>query len=271
MQDYERLGVFYLGRNYDLNAKQPTDDLLLYSNFSKGFKSGGFNGRANALALTNEIDDEKVTAYEIGAKTQWFDNRLVLNVAGYWNIYEDIQLTIPSGGNAQAQILVENAGEAVIKGVELEMRALPLPGLELTISGGVTNAGYTEFDDPQNTRAKERDLLAVPNYTGNFAAAYTFPIGDLGDLRLRGEWSHRGASSTDVVDTRQLRKGKNGELDATIGFAMADGVTEVVLFGKNLLNRSYFVNGVSLASSFGHTYRFFNDPRTYGIEIRRQF
>ena len=264
---------------------QATDDMLMYANYSKGFKSGGFNGRANAdrrsnpptaanpnpADLTQEIDDEKVTAYEVGLKSTFLDNRLVLNVAAYWNIYEDIQLTIPSGGNAQAQILILNAGENVIKGAEVEIRSLPLPGLELSAALGVANSRYTEFDDPRNLRAKDRDLQGFPSYTGNFSAAYLFPLGSIGDLRPRIEWTHRGRQGTDVVFSRELRRGKNGELDATVALALADGQTEIVLFGKNLLNREYFVNGVNLGDSLGHAYRFFNDPRTYGIQLRRQF
>jgi outer membrane receptor protein involved in Fe transport len=264
---------------------QATDDFLMYANFSKGFKSGGFNGRANAdpranpptpanpnpADLTQEIDDEKVTAYEVGFKSSFLDKRLVLNVAGYWNIYQDIQLTIPSGGNAQAQILILNAGENIIKGAEVEIRALPFSGLELTAALGVANSRYTEFDDPRNLRATDRNLQGFPNYTGNFAASYLVSLGNMGDLRPRIEWTHRGRQGTDVVFSRELRRNKNGELDATIGWALADGKTEFVLFGKNLLNREFFVNGVNLGDSLGHAYRFYNDPRTYGLEVRRSF
>ena len=250
---------------------QLTDDFLTYATFSRAFKSGGFNGRANAPLLAAKIDDENLTSYEIGFKSKWLDNRLIFNAAGFYSKYKDIQLTVPSGGNSQAQILILNVGQADIKGGEFELVALPLPGLQLTSSIGILKAGYTQFDDPADANAVDRDLPASPNYTMNFAAAYQLPIGSMGDLRLRTEWAHRGSSATDVVNTKELRKGKNGELDATITFALADGVTEIGLFGKNLLDREYFANGVSLGTSFGHAYRFFNDPRTYGIEIRRSF
>jgi iron complex outermembrane receptor protein len=250
---------------------QATEDLLLYTSFSKGFKSGGFNGRANADSLTHKIDDEKLTAYEAGLKSTWFDRRIVFNASAFWNIYDNIQLTRPRGGNAQAQIAIENPADAVIKGAEIEARLLPLPGLELSSAIGITRARYIEFDDPTDRQAKDRRLLGVANYTMNFAAAYQFALGGFGDLRLRAEWLHRGASGTDVVESRVLRRGKNGELDGQITWSMADGFTELSLFGKNLLDREFFTNGVSLGESFGHGYRFYNDPRTYGLEIRRQF
>jgi iron complex outermembrane receptor protein len=250
---------------------QATDDLMLYTTFARGFKSGGFNGRANAVALTNPVGDEKLTSYEVGFKSSWLDRRLQVNGAGYFSLYQDIQLTIPSGGGGQAQILVLNAGEAEIKGGELEIRALPFASLELGASLGVVNSKYTEFEDPSDAFAEDRRVLATPNYTMNYSAAYTITMGGWGDLRLRTEWAHRGESGTDVVETQELRKGKNGELAAQITWAMADGRTELMLFGANLLDREYIVNGVSLASSLGHAYRFYNSPRTYGVEIRRSF
>jgi outer membrane receptor protein involved in Fe transport len=250
---------------------QLNDDTLIYTTFSRGFKSGGLNGRANDPALTAPIADEKLISYEAGFKTSFFDNRVVMNGAAYFSKYQDIQLTIPQGLNGQASIAVLNAGQAEIKGGEFEFRWFALPNLELTGSLGVVNSRYTDFDDNNNLQASDRRLLATPNYTGNAAALYTIPAGSLGDLRLRTEWTHRGASGTDVVDSPLLRKGKNGELDASITLALADGKTELVLFGNNLLDREYFTNGVNLGDSLGIAYRFFNDPRTYGVEVRRQF
>jgi iron complex outermembrane receptor protein len=248
---------------------QINDDAMVYTTFSKGFKSGGFNGRANDPSLTNEIADEKLTNYEVGFKSTFFDNTMRVNGAAYWAIYRDIQLTIPRGINGQAAIQVLNAGEAAIKGAELEMLAqLPL-GLELNTSAGVINSRYTEFDDPNNAFAKDRRLLATPNYTGNVGLGYSLP--SFCDMRMYTEWSYRGASGTDVVDSQELRKDKSGELDANITLAFKDGLTEISLFGNNLLNREYFVNGVNLSDSLGIAYRFYNDPRTYGIEVRRRF
>ena len=90
-------------------------------------------------------------------------------------------------------------------------------------------------------------------------------------MRLRADWTHIGRSGTDVVDSRLLRKGKHGELDAQLGWMMSDGLTEVVLFANNLLDREYLVNGVNLGASFGNAVLLYNPPRTYGVEVRRSF
>jgi iron complex outermembrane receptor protein len=250
---------------------QASSDLLFYASAGKASKSGGFNGRASSSALTAPVDDETVVAYELGTKSSWLHRRLMLDVAAFWSRYQNIQLTVPRGANGRAQTLVLNAGEARIHGLEVEARALLFPGLQLSAALGLTRAGYREFDDPADPRARDRRLPGVPSTTLNFAASYEFSIGRVGSLRLRGEWTHRGRSGTDVVNTRLLRRGKSGELDASLTLALIDGRTEVSIYAKNLLDRTYLVNGVSHGASYGNATRYFNDPRSYGLEVRREF
>jgi iron complex outermembrane receptor protein len=252
-------------------AWQITDDAMVYTTFSKGFKSGGFNGRANNVVLTNPIDDEKVNSYEAGFKTQMLDNKLRVNGATYWTLYRDIQLTIPRGINGQASIEVVNAGKAEIKGAELEILAQIFPSLDLTAALGAIHSRYVRFRDPSNAFAKDRRLLATPTYTGNFGLGYNLPSMGIGDVRLYTEWAFRGRSGTDVVDSPELSKDKSGELAASLTLSLPDGQTDLVLFGKNLLDREYFVNGVNLGDSLGIAYRFYNEPRQYGLEVRRRF
>jgi iron complex outermembrane recepter protein len=252
-------------------AWQLSDEAMVYATFSKGFKSGGFNGRANNNVLTNQIDDEKLNSYELGFKSDLLDNKLRVNGSTYWSLYRDIQLTIPRGINGQASIDVVNAGKAEIKGAELEIVAQLMSSLELTAAMGAIHSRYVRFRDPSNAFAKDRRLLATPTYTGNFGATYALPSMAFGDVRVHSEWIFRGRSGTDVVDSRELRKAKSGELDASITLTLPDGKTDFVVFGSNLLNREYFVNGVNLGDSLGIAYRFYNEPRQYGFEVRRRF
>jgi iron complex outermembrane receptor protein len=253
---------------------QLADDAQVYATWTRGFKSGGFNGRATNASLTRAIDDEQLTSYETGFKTLFLDNRLRLNGALFYNVYQDIQLSIPRIDG----LLLVNAGRALIQGAELEMRAIVLPGLELSSTLGATHGRYTEFDqmaDPNDPMLPEnptdRALLGTPTYTMNFGASYQVPIGSFGDLRMRTDWTHVGRSGTDVLDSRILRKAKHGELDAQLGWMMPDGLTEVVLFGNNLLDREYLVNGIDFGASFGHAALLYSAPRTYGVELRRAF
>ena len=98
-----------IGLEYQWN-----DDLMTYFSASKGFKSGGFNGRARNTLEISSYDPETIWAYEIGAKSEWFDNRLRANVSAFYNDYTDIQFTTQTTGpdpSIPQIILVGNAGE----------------------------------------------------------------------------------------------------------------------------------------------------------------
>ena len=68
---------------------------MVYAKASKGFKSGGFNGRANTAAESTEYDPETVWSYEAGVKTRWFD-QLTLNATVFHNDYKDFQKCLSS-------------------------------------------------------------------------------------------------------------------------------------------------------------------------------
>lgn len=105
-----------------------TDDVNLYANVAAGTKPGDFNGTVPVDPDTNDpderfraVDEERLVSYEIGAKTQWLDRRLVANVALYFNDVEDQQLTTNiEGPGGVPQSVLTNAGTTEVWGAELE-------------------------------------------------------------------------------------------------------------------------------------------------------
>ena len=73
------------------------DNAMIYASYSEGFRSGGFNGRNTAPANAGPYDPEKVKSIEIGAKTDWLDNRLQVNVAAFFVDYADKQEDVEIG------------------------------------------------------------------------------------------------------------------------------------------------------------------------------
>lgn len=116
---------------------KPMANVLLYTSFSHGYKSGGIN--LNGAPATAVYDPEFNNVWEIGAKTQFF-NRIRINVAAFINDYKDIQVQVfgPTGA------IIENAAAATIKGAELEALFLVTETMELDIALGLLDA---EFDD----------------------------------------------------------------------------------------------------------------------------
>jgi iron complex outermembrane receptor protein len=258
-----------------------SDTANVYLSWGRSFKSGGFNGRVDTPDLTDDFEDERLTTYELGFKSLLWDTRVSVAGAIYDSIYEEIQLSVnrPSELTGVNQTFVTNAGEARIRGAELEARILLMPGLELGTTIGVTNARFTSFDTPAPSLGssqiqddpKDRQLQNTPAYTMNFGVSYEVPLGSFGSVRARTDWTHTGRSGTDTDDTPVLRKGKHGELDARLTWLLPDGDTEVVMFGSNLLDREYVTNGIDLGSTIGHALLIYNEPRTYGMAIRRRF
>ncbi len=110
--------------------------VLVYATWSTGFKGGGVTARPfnAAQALNGSFGPETLTAYEIGAKTNLLDDRIRLNVAGFYNKYKDVQLPLSdcSGvvpGDLGPCGVVQNAGNAHFTGFEAELTAQPIEGL----------------------------------------------------------------------------------------------------------------------------------------------
>ena len=96
-------------------------DVMLYASFSKGFKAGGWTTRlSNPVANIDEaaFGPEESETYELGFKSQFFDHRVQTNVAVFWTDYTGIQLQIQEGASPVSQ----NAGDAELKGAELELK-----------------------------------------------------------------------------------------------------------------------------------------------------
>jgi len=130
---------------------QATDDIFTYATYSRGFKSGGFNATTFNPAVDprttpGKFDEEVLDSYEIGLKSKWLDDTLVVNVAAFYNDYDDIQVSATQlDARGLPVIQIANASEAIIKGFELDFQFRPMP--ELTFSGGVghTNADFNNF------------------------------------------------------------------------------------------------------------------------------
>jgi iron complex outermembrane receptor protein len=254
-------------------AFEVTPTILGYASYAKGFRSGGFNGRATSLNLdTAKIDPEDLTTYEFGLKSTFRDSRLLLNGAAYYSVYNDIQRPIlQMGAGDIPTVRVTNAAEARLSGAELELVALPLPTLRLESALSVFKSRYTEFESPAQPDIDDARFPGQPSYLLTFATTYDLDLGALGLLSTRAQWTHRGAQANDAADSRSIRSDKYGLLDARMGLMLPDGKTEVALFGTNLLDRVYFNNGIDASDTVGLAVRFIGPPRRYGVELSREF
>ena len=232
------------------------------------------------------VEPETVSSWEAGFKSTLFDNRLMLNVAGFINTWENAQLgfvTVDEDGDMIG--LTENAGQVRSLGLEIETQAEPFTGLTLTSSLGIQSTRYAKFEscagvagctasrvpgDPRSGPFSNNKVPGTPAYQWNVAASYVFPLHDIGDLQTRVSWFMETTRGADVLDQRWTRTDTYGLMNARMALRFADRLTEVALFCTNCLDRRYFSNA-SNGGSIGSAARFYSPPLMYGIEARREF
>ena len=246
---------------------RPTSDYMLYASWSKGYRSGGFSGRGLTVqSATTPYQAETVTVYEVGAKSEFFDRKVALNLAAYYTDYRNIQqsTTVTSNTGIGNETLVVNAAGAKIKGVEGDLTARPLENLTLRASAGYTDSHFKNFlvDQPVFGVVRTFDLSAVnliyaPKLTSSFNADYKIPLGERTSLNLSAGYrfitrydqqiaadpaTPIPAAGTIVVarNDPRLRSDRQNLVDASVSlvFPMGQGKAKgrVSVFGRNLLD-----------------------------------
>ena len=218
---------------------KPNRDILLYASWSKGFKSGGFGASTIAAAPTPRYDPEKLTSYEIGAKTSWLNNRLTINAAGFYSEYRNIQLTVQSVDpltNANIRT-TRNAGGSDIKGFELEVAANPAVGLNLNLGVGYVDAKFDSLTAEALTSGfvLGSRVPQIPDWSINAGASYTLYTG-AGEVTLRGDVSHKGSQFLTPADATSFEDAYT-LLGARISWepSFLEGI-ELSVEGSNLTN-----------------------------------
>jgi iron complex outermembrane receptor protein len=209
-----------------------TDGSMLYASVSTGFKSGGFLQKE-----TDEpYDEETVTAYEIGSKNRFFDNRLQANISAYYYEYDDMQLrTIRDLAS-----VVDNAGESEIMGIELELTGRPTDALELSANFAFQDTEFTDYfnDDPQVPGQDPEDLSGnslprAPEATVNLGAAYNWDFA-YGSLRASVDYYWSDEVYFSAFNREEESEGSYHRTGARLLFNSADDTWYVAAAVSNI-------------------------------------
>ncbi|GHF18010.1 TonB-dependent receptor [Kordiimonas sediminis] len=248
------------------------DDLLVYANVSTGFKSGGFTGSASTAATAaTPFGPEEATNYEFGFKSDLFDSRLRLNATMFYTDYKDLQVTrfFQPVGSGFGEFITENAGEAEIKGLEIEWTALLTRSLVFGGSYAYLDAKYTKFQgtpsaaDPDANFDGNR-LRQAPKHSFNAYAEYTFDLGDKGEIAAKLDWRYQGHSFYDA-DNNDLATIPSYDIwDARVAWMSADGRYELAAWGQNIGNEKYRTHVFTQRGS-RIAFAQYGMPRTYGL------
>jgi iron complex outermembrane receptor protein len=258
---------------------QITDDVMGYASWSRGFRSGGWNGRATTPSSIGPYDPETVDNYEIGLRSQFFDNRLQLNLTYFHDKYSDKQESqIFAFGNA-TETIVDNAAQATINGIELETQYIVTDHLSLRGQWGFVKGKYDEFEAFNRATGKIEDVSNIrefgfaPEFNLGIGADYLQPLPkELGDMHFIAWYAWADGTTGNFGQPDPAGLGRNvfpsrGEADFTL--AWENKWLTVAAFVKDAFHHdNYLATSVDVGVFwFGAT----APGRTWGVEFTREF
>ena len=257
----------------------PSDDVMVYGSWSKGYKTGGWTTRlSNPIgAVAPDFDEEKATTWEVGVKSTLLDRKLQINAAAFTTDYRGLQLNIQVGVSPT----IDNAGDARIKGFELEMVAAPIEGLTLNASLGYISAKYTSIEPAALVNASPipgiqagifdgAPLPKTPSWKFNFGPRYEARLGNGGALVFLADWTHSSQVWNDIARTLATRRRAHDIVNASITYNEPGDHWSLTLGGTNLGNERFFTTGgANLAA--GNIFGAYNRPREWYARLGFKF
>jgi iron complex outermembrane receptor protein len=251
---------------------QAADNVFVYGHWARGLRSGGYNVRnASRTISPGPYDPELQDAFELGLKSDWFDDRLLANGTVFYNtirsMQRDVFLTDPIVASVQ---VTRNTADAKIKGFELELVGVVADEWVLSANVGYTDGRHDEiFFDLDGGGIGDSDYgLAIPRLSPwSYALGLTYTHNFPGDftLRFRTDYGYRSpAAATDNNATFLL---PIEDLSAGVSLTLPGQHWSLSLYGRNLLNKvTIGVHTPSPASLGGGSYRSLNEGRVIGVE-----
>jgi iron complex outermembrane receptor protein len=236
-----------------------TDDHMLYVTFSEGFKSGSFTGQQSSPTLAaTPIKPETSTNIEIGARTQWFDDRLRLNATYFQLDYDDLQTFFLTNN-----LLIADNANAEISGLEADF-ALAISD-SLTVRGSYSSLDG-EFVGGQNAgnetpRSPGNSWSLSPNYgmemSGNAYLDFSLTISNTGQFFM------------DISNDLRTQQEAFTVVDASIKYTSASQLWDLTLWGKNIQDELYLTHNIT--GNFGGSTDLYAPPRTIGLTFNHYF
>ena len=272
---------------------QLTPEAMAYVSYARGFKAGGFNIADNTNVASNlPFGPERVHAYETGIKSEWFEKRVLTNLAVFLSDYSDLQVSSNINSNGQFLSLVRNAATARSQGVELEVQWAVTPSFRLSAAGTYLDAHYGDYQNVSlsvfqgfcRTRLTDPTCAArfpggvgqfqdlsgtptnfAPKWSGSMSAAYIAAL--TSSLRLTTELNSYLSSNyyQNVLDEWD---GSYARFDARLTLENPEGDWAIDLIGENLTNyetHGYFGN---LPTSSGSGLIQATQPRNLAVQFR---
>ncbi len=282
-----------------------TDDVMAYASAATGYRAGGFNARPYFPSQATPHVPETITSYELGLKSDLFNDKLRLNLAGFFFDYEDIVLlstfcaNLPVGQQTPC-LRPDNVGSAEVKGVELEAFFYPTGNFSIDASFSLLDFQYQEINVGAGTGVSLDDITPyTPEKKASIGVQYDVDEVAGGKLSFRVDAAYQSEIFTEAGNVRALnvsstnprgapfsQAGGGGPIpvlvadnlidsytlaNARISWESAEETWGLALEVQNLADKYYLGTKVNDAYSVGHVYGSPGKPRTYAITVKKNF
>ncbi len=273
---------------------------MVYATYSEGFRSGGFNGRSSDPKTLGPYEPEKVKSVELGAKTQWMDNRLRANLAvfhtKYTNKQEDVVFPDP---NLVTVTLVQNAASATLKGAELELTAVPVQGFTAGINLGYLDAKYDSWNVPGlsggTVDKKGFKLRRAPKFTAAVNLLYEQSLSNGHSIDYGANYAYKDDYYIVANTLSPYDVSPQGAFSSNPGLIKSYGNLDLMLaydakswkvtaWAKNLTDERHFLHVLDVGTNYNAgpgnsavpvaglwTFGTLSPPRTYGVDVQLKF
>lgn len=251
---------------------QLSDDVFAYVSASRGYRSGGFNGRKTSPLPPESYDPESIWAYEFGVKSELLDRRVRANGAVFYYDYRNFQgLTLDSFDGIV--IVTGNIAKVAISGAEFELDTRLTEELHISAAVGYTHHNIKKvLPGAEITIRPDTRLINAPKWTATLAASYAFPAIAGWTPSLHGDINWK--SSVEFFLPNFPDEGQDGYAlgNAHVSLMSPDEAFEFQVFVTNIGNKHYRLfaeNGTPLGVPA--TTAVFAPPREWGVRARYRF
>lgn len=265
-------------------AYRPDTSQMVYSSYSEGFKSGGFNHRLaippppfERLQEPTRFDPETVDTLEIGYKAGFWSGRGRLSTALFHSRYQNSQVLVFDLGVPRTI----NAADGEIDGLELEISLAATDRLRLDLAYGFLDAGYTRLDEdvpgafgnPISIVPLTLDsrFVNTPEHSFAMGAEWERQLASGSALVLRVDAQFRSEVANDAVNTPELIEGELWLFSASLDWEVPICQCEISLFGENLSDEDYIVSGAADSPGSGTASAILARPREWGLRVSYRF
>jgi iron complex outermembrane recepter protein len=256
----------------------PDKDVLVYGSWSRGYKTGGWTTRlSNPLPTAPDFNEEKAGTFELGVKSTLLDRHLQINAAVFNTNYKGIQLNFQQGVSPT----IRNAGDARIRGFEIEATFAPVQAFTITSSIGYLDAKYTRVDAgafvPATTGlfgaagvAKGVTLPKTPKWKFNISPRYEYEVGNGGKFIFLADWTHSAALKNDTEGYFLNARPSTDLLNASVTYREPNEHWDITFGGTNLTNDRYLSTGQAQLAG-GQVYGSYNRPVEWYAKLGFKF